>query len=79
MVADTPGFTSLDINNISADKLQFCFPEFSPYENCRFTNCLHDSEPDCRVKEALAAGKINKLRYQYYISILTELKSNRRY
>lgn len=78
-VTDTPGFTSLDINEIEWDKLQDYFPEFDPYKDCRFPNCLHDSEPGCRVKEALGKGLIHKLRYEYYISLLRELKSNRRY
>jgi len=78
-VADTPGFTSLDINEIEAGELQYCFPEFETYRNCRFPDCMHDREPGCGVKEALEQGLISKIRYTYYISLLNELKSNRRF
>lgn len=78
-VTDTPGFTSLDINEIEGDKLKDYFPEFKAFINCRFPNCMHDSEPDCGVKEALEQGLIHRIRYDYYISLLKELKSNRRY
>lgn len=78
-VTDTPGFTSLDINEIEKDRLQHCFPEFQYYIDCRFPNCMHDSEPDCGVKEALEQGLISRIRYEYYISLLRELKSNGRY
>jgi ribosome biogenesis GTPase len=41
-VVDTPGFSSLDLNFISKEKIQYCFPEFIDYINeCRFTGCLH--------------------------------------
>ncbi|MDF2841306.1 MAG: ribosome small subunit-dependent GTPase [Clostridia bacterium] len=78
-VADTPGFTSLELNNVDAEKLQLLFPEFEQYVNCKFSHCLHDSEPQCGVKEALQEGKISEMRYTYYIGLLKELKEIRRY
>lgn len=79
LVADTPGFTSLELNQIEAEKLQELFPEFQNHLNCKFTRCLHNSEPQCGVKEALREGQISKLRYEFYISLLEELKEIRRY
>ncbi len=79
MVADTPGFTSFEITEIDAEKLQFFFPEFDKYRQCRFPGCLHQSEPQCGVKEALEAGRINEIRYKHYLAILNELKNVRRY
>ena len=73
-VADTPGFTSLELTNIEAEKLQGLFPEFQQYTNCKFTHCFHDSEPHCSVKEAVQQGEISNIRYDYYISLLKELK-----
>ncbi|MDF2892959.1 MAG: ribosome small subunit-dependent GTPase [Clostridia bacterium] len=78
-VADTPGFTSLELNNIEAEKLQDLFPEFEQYKDCKFNRCLHDTEPQCGVKEAVQEGKISNLRYEYYLSLLKELKLIRRY
>mgnify|MGYP002682414454 FL=1 len=75
MVADTPGFTSLDIGEVEMSKLESCFPEFENHKNCQFVNCIHDKEPRCGIREAVLEGKINKIRYDYYISLLNELKS----
>lgn len=78
-VADTPGFTSLELTNIEAEKLQYLFPEFEQYTECKFTRCLHDTEPHCGVKKALQEGLISNIRYEYYINLLKELKEIRRY
>lgn len=78
-VADTPGFTSLELNEIEKEKLQLLFPEFELYTDCRFTHCLHYKEPQCGVKEAVQEGKISNMRYDYYISLLEEIKDIRRY
>ncbi len=79
LVADTPGFTSLEFNNIDAGKLQQLFPEFEKYSDCKFSDCHHNKEPQCGVKEAVLEGKISKLRYEYYINLLEEFKDIRRY
>lgn len=79
MVADTPGFTSLDISELEASKLESCFPEFERYRNCYYPNCVHDKEPECGIKEAVLEGKISSTRYDFYISLLNELKEGRRY
>lgn len=79
LVADTPGFTSFDVDELELDKLESCFPEFEAWKNCRFPNCMHDKEPQCGIKEAVEQGKINSIRYEFYLSLLNELKSIRRY
>lgn len=79
-IMDTPGFSSLYINEIAQDDLKNYFPEFIDYENdCRFNGCIHVNEPDCGVKKALQEGKISKVRYQNYIDLYHELKEQRRY
>jgi ribosome biogenesis GTPase len=78
-VADTPGFTSLELSNIEPEMLQELFPEFLRHIDCKFARCLHDSEPQCGVKEALQRGEISLMRYEYYLSLLKELKAIRRY
>lgn len=75
MVADTPGFTSLDMDELELSKLESCFPEFEGYRDCYFLNCIHDKEPRCGIKEAVEEGKISRIRYDFYISLLNELKS----
>ena len=77
---DTPGFSSLYLNDFTDDTLKFYFPEFSPYEaECRFAGCNHLNEPDCGVKQALTEGKISQIRYDSYVQMYQELKAQRRY
>ena len=76
---DTPGFSSLYLNGIAQEDLWRYFPEFVPYEPyCRFQCCMHISEPDCAVKEALAEGKIPASRYENYVMLAEELKNTRK-
>ena len=77
---DTPGFSSLYLQNLQREELRDYFPEFLPYEKqCRFQGCMHISEPDCGVKEALMEGKIHPSRYENYKLFEKELKEQRRY
>lgn len=79
-IMDTPGFSSLYINEIIENDLKDYFPEFLEYEGyCRFNGCIHINEPDCGVKEALEEGKISNIRYNNYVDMYHELKDQRRY
>ena len=77
---DTPGFSSIYIGDFEKEKLKDYYREFCQYEEaCRFQGCVHINEPDCRVKEALEAGKISRIRYENYKLLFEELKNMRRY
>ena len=79
-IIDTPGFTSLDITDITKEELVGYYPEFSDFASeCRFRGCAHMSEPDCAVKKAVADGKISSVRYDNYRTLYNELKDVRRY
>ncbi len=79
-VLDTPGFTSLYINDIEPERLMYYFPEFEKYrQDCRFKTCIHIGETDCAVKDAVKNGRISKERYESYVLLYNELKSQRRY
>ncbi len=79
-IMDTPGFTSLDISEITKEELGHYYPEFVQYEPyCKFSGCSHISEPSCGVKEAVEAGKISRVRYENYQALYRELKEVRRY
>ena len=80
-VLDTPGFSSLHLDFIEEEvELREYFREiFKIGKECRFISCLHDQEPDCAVKRNVEAGNINKDRYDNYLLLLQEIKSNRRY
>ena len=77
---DTPGFSSLYLENLDWEELGRFFPEFEPYaDGCRFQGCMHMSEPDCKVKEALENGEISHSRYENYCLLVQELKNKKRY
>lgn len=77
-LVDTPGFTTLDVTFIDRESLKYCFPEFNDYNNlCKFNGCNHYKEPKCAVKEAVEEGKINKLRYEFYIKTLEDILNRR--
>ena len=79
-IMDTPGFTSLECADIEDTDLHYYFNEFAEYEGkCRFNGCVHVNEPDCRVKDAVAEGKISKVRYDIYLEMYNELKAKRKY
>lgn len=74
-LVDTPGFTSLYLSEMEEQELKDCFCEFTPYEGqCRFLGCRHIHEPDCRVREAVEAGKVSRQRYEDYVALHEELK-----
>ncbi len=78
-IMDTPGFTSLFTNDFDKEYLKDYFPEFRKYEGkCRFNGCIHENEPDCKVKEALSEGKISQKRYDNYIQMLQEIKNRKK-
>jgi ribosome biogenesis GTPase len=77
---DTPGFSSLYVNDFEKEDLKEYFREFSKYNNeCRFNGCVHINEPDCSVKEAVAEGIISKERYDNYVLMFDEIKNKKRY
>ncbi|NBI29606.1 ribosome small subunit-dependent GTPase A [Chengkuizengella marina] len=79
IVADTPGFSSLDFTNIDQEDLGFYFKEFKQYiPDCKFRGCLHQQEPKCKIIEATNAGKISSKRYEHYLGFLDEISQMKR-
>ena len=72
-VADTPGFSSFDTDQMDVilkENLQYAFPDFGPYVGaCQFHDCSHRKEPGCAVTAALAAGEIEATRYDSYLRL----------
>ena len=72
-VADTPGFSSFDTDQmelILKENLQYAFPDFGNYiGKCRFDDCSHRKEPDCAVRAAVEAGDIEASRYESYLKL----------
>ncbi len=69
-VADTPGFSSFDTDQMDVilkENLQYAFPDFTPFlGQCQFHDCSHRAEPGCAVRTAVECGGIEKTRYESY-------------
>ncbi len=72
-VVDTPGLGKMHLWEMGEQDLAHCFREFEPYlGGCKFDDCSHVHEPDCRILEAVEHGDISALRYGSYRKILDE-------
>ncbi|WP_066175108.1 ribosome small subunit-dependent GTPase A [Bacillus marinisedimentorum] len=79
LIADTPGFSSLDFQDIEAEDLTFYFPEMRERLNdCKFRGCIHINEPKCAVKRAVDEGEIPIYRYEHYKAFFNEIKDQKR-
>lgn len=75
LVADTPGFSQVDLMDIEKEELSLYFPEMARERGkCKFSGCLHEHEPSCGVKEGVERGDITPSRYQHYLTFLKEIK-----
>lgn len=74
LVADTPGFSSLEFDHIEKNQLARYFIEFDEIASqCKFRGCLHLNEPKCAVKEQVETGEIMQDRYDNYLYFLKEI------
>ena len=77
-VIDTPGIKELGLIDMEPWEISHYFPEMRVYlGHCKFNNCLHVNEPDCKVLEALAKEEIPLTRFESYLSMLED-EDNRR-
>lgn len=75
-IIDTPGIKGFGLIDIKTKDICDLFPEFFRLKsNCKFNNCIHINEPNCKVLEALANGEISKHRYQNYFNMLENEES----
>ena len=73
-IGDTPGFSSLELD-MTPEQLAIAYHDFEEYsQSCKFRGCLHDSEPNCAVKNAVEQGEISSQRYEHYLMFLKESK-----
>ncbi len=72
-VADTPGFSSFDTDQMEVilkENLQYAFPDFGKYiGSCQFHDCSHRKEPGCAVTAAVGEGAIEPSRYDSYLKL----------
>jgi ribosome biogenesis GTPase len=76
-IIDTPGMKEFGILDFEESEVSHYFPEMEKrLHDCRFNNCLHINEPKCAVKQAVESGEIALSRYENYLSIIHELKTD---
>jgi ribosome biogenesis GTPase / thiamine phosphate phosphatase len=75
-LVDTPGFSEVGLWGIDPKELDSCFPDFRPYiGECKYDDCLHRSEPGCRIRAAVTEGTIAADRLVSYLVLLEELET----
>ena len=75
LVGDTPGFSSLDFDEIQLEELAGYFPEIRERSaDCKFRGCSHNKEPKCAVKQAVTDGEIAIYRYEHFLSFYEEIQ-----
>ncbi|MFV0502637.1 MAG: ribosome small subunit-dependent GTPase A [Lachnospirales bacterium] len=75
-IIDSPGFTSLNFENIDIYNLKDYFVEFRNYDNCQFRDCMHNKEVDCAIKNEVGKN-ISKKRYYRYLQFLEMLEKGK--
>ena len=82
-VADTPGFSSFDTEQMDVllkENLQYTFPDFAPYMGqCQFHDCSHRKEPGCSIRAAVESGEIEKSRYESYLRLYEKAEQVKRW
>ena len=79
-IVDTPGFSTLEINEIESENLQFYFKEFTKYiKNCEYVGCSHIKEEKFGIKEAVGLHNISIGRYERYKKMYETLKEKEKH
>lgn len=74
-IADTPGLREFGLWDVSREEAPFYFHDFDRYfPKCKFNSCMHLHEPECAVRKAVEAGRIDPERYQSYVNIVGSLE-----
>lgn len=72
-VADTPGFSSFDTEQMDVilmENLQYAFGDFAPFVGkCQFHDCSHRAEPGCAIRQGVDSGEVEKTRYESYLRL----------
>jgi ribosome biogenesis GTPase len=75
-LVDTPGVRSFELGEISLNDLDRGFPELTPYlGRCRFSDCRHETEPGCALRETVARGEITPRRLDSYRQLRATLEA----
>jgi ribosome biogenesis GTPase len=73
---DSPGVRSFRLSDLTREELEQGFPEFRPHlGRCRFHNCMHDHEPDCAIRAAMAVGEIDPQRLANFLRLSQDARN----
>jgi ribosome biogenesis GTPase / thiamine phosphate phosphatase len=78
LIADAPGFSQLSFENEDPYPLANVFPEFKAvlqHSPCEYSDCLHQHEPACQIRQAVEAGHLTMHRYESYLEVVAEAKA----
>lgn len=75
MLLDTPGFSSLEFQNMTKSEVRDSFIEFKNYP-CLYRDCMHTNESECMVKQAVNNGNILESRYENYLKLMETAWTN---
>lgn len=79
-VADTPGFSLLEMSELKPEELSLFYPEMKKHlGECYFSACMHITEPDCAVKSLLDTNELSHRRYERYCELIKELIEMRKH
>jgi ribosome biogenesis GTPase len=74
LVVDTPGLRSVGLTDVS-DSLDLVFADVDELaEQCRFADCVHETEPGCAVRAALDTGELPERRWESYLKLQREAR-----
>lgn len=76
MIADTPGFSSIELSNMDEVEIKNSFIDFTDV-NCKYKGCMHLNEPDCDIKRKYENGQILKTRYESYKKFIEEYRNKK--
>ncbi|RTK95689.1 MAG: ribosome small subunit-dependent GTPase A [Neisseriaceae bacterium] len=77
---DCPGLQEFGLFHIDITVLAEYFPEMREHlGQCKFNNCVHLSEPQCKIVELVNEGKIEQSRYIFYKNLCSRLKTKKSY
>ena len=80
-IADTPGFSLMELPQIPEEEVVSFFPDIGLKQgSCKFSNCIHENEPGCFIKEMVGKGEIPQSRYLNYLKVYNYMnRKNRDY
>lgn len=79
-VIDTPGFSTLEFDNMEPDRLSQYFRDIWELGmQCKYRGCLHATEDGCAVRPAAEEGRLSPDRYRHYLDFLAEVKETKEY